>query len=119
MRFRNIAPLLCGAALLACSEARAQYGVTGVGMAGGPGFGSSPYAAPAYGAWEYPASGVVPGMASSYYAPRPRDYVGYGSADFFPYYGRYYGRPYDAWTWPYMSGAYQAGLARYYYPPLR
>jgi len=101
MRIRHVAPLLGCAAFLACSEAGAQYVVPSGGIAGGP------------------AVAAMPGTASAYYAPRPREYVGYGTADIFPYYGRYYGRPYDAWTWPYMSGAYQAGMARYYYPPLR
>ncbi len=36
----------------------------------------------------------------------------------FPFYGRPYGHPYDRWTWPYISGGYDANLARYYYPPL-
>ena len=62
--------------------------------------------------------GLVP---YSYYAAIPfpaRGYVGYGSNDF-PYYGRPYGSPSDPWTWPYMSTAYNAGLVRYYYPPVR
>ena len=59
---------------------------------------------------------------SYYVAPYPlpaRPYVAYGSNDIFPYYGRPYGHPYDAWTWSYM-GAYPTDyLARYYYPPVR
>ncbi len=56
----------------------------------------------------------------SYYAsPGPaRGYVAYG-ADDFPFYGRPNGHPYDAWTWPYMTGAYGQGLARYYDPPVK
>ncbi|WP_435007695.1 hypothetical protein P12x_004960 [Tundrisphaera lichenicola] len=53
--------------------------------------------------------------ASSYPA---RGYVGYGTEDF-PFYGRPYGHPYDPWTWPYMTGAYGQGLARYYDPPVK
>jgi len=57
----------------------------------------------------------------SYYAALPhraRGYVSYGSNDF-PFYGVPYGRPYDPWTWPYMSGGYNRGLARYYDPPVK
>ena len=57
----------------------------------------------------------------SYYASPPfqaRTYQGYGSDDF-PFYGVPYGHPYDPWTWPYMSGAYSRGLARYYDPPVK
>jgi hypothetical protein len=56
----------------------------------------------------------------SYYAsPQPaRTYVGYG-ADDFPFYGVPYGHPYDPWTWPYMTGSYNRGLARYYDPPVK
>jgi len=56
----------------------------------------------------------------SYYAsPYPaRTYVAYG-ADDFPFYGVPYGHPYDPWTWPYMSGSYNRGLARYYDPPVK
>jgi hypothetical protein len=43
--------------------------------------------------------------------------VGYGSNDF-PFYGKPYGYPYDAWTWLYLSGGSYGSLARYYYPPL-
>ena len=49
-----------------------------------------------------------------YYA---RHYSGYGDNDF-PFYGRIYGRPTDAWSWTYLSGGYSNALARYYYPPL-
>jgi hypothetical protein len=57
---------------------------------------------------------------SYYVVPNPypkRYYSGYGNNDF-PFYGRPYGRPYDAWTWPYLSGGYDKGMARYFYPPL-
>ena len=62
----------------------------------------------------------APSASSTPYALyRPRAYVPYGTNDIFPYHGQAYGKPYDPWTWPYMSGAYQAGMARYYYPPVR
>ncbi len=57
---------------------------------------------------------------SYYVVPNPyasRHYSGYGTNDF-PFYGRPYGRPYDAFTWPYLSHGYYNGMARYYYPPL-
>jgi hypothetical protein len=54
-------------------------------------------------------------VGSPYFA---RHYVGYGSNDF-PFYGRIYGRPYDAWSWTYLGGGYYNALARYYYPPVR
>jgi hypothetical protein len=47
-----------------------------------------------------------------------RTYVGYGANDF-PFYGAPYGHPYDPWTWATLSGSYQAGLSRYYAPPLK
>lgn len=50
-----------------------------------------------------------------YYA---RHYEGFGNDDF-PFYGRIYGRPTDAWSWTYLSGGYYNALARYYYPPLQ
>ena len=46
-----------------------------------------------------------------------RHYSGYGTNDF-PFYGQPYGHSYDAWTWPYLSGGYNRGMARYFYPPL-
>ena len=57
---------------------------------------------------------------SYYVVPNPyakRHYSGYGANDF-PFYGRPYGRPYDAWSWPYLSHGYDNAMARYYYPPL-
>ncbi len=57
----------------------------------------------------------------SYYVSPPyqaRTYQGYGNNDF-PFYGVPYGHPYDPWTWPYMSGSYTGGLARYYDPPVK
>ena len=61
----------------------------------------------------YPVSYAAPKTTAtyippySYYvAPYPlpaRPYVGLGSNDIFPYYGRPYGHPYDAWTWSYMG----------------
>ncbi len=49
-----------------------------------------------------------------------RGYVGWGANDGFAFYGNVYGRPYDLWTWPYMSESYYGGrMARYYYPPVR
>lgn len=47
-----------------------------------------------------------------------RHYSGFGNDDF-PFYGRIYGRPYDAWSWVYLSGGYANALARYYYPPVQ
>jgi hypothetical protein len=48
-----------------------------------------------------------------------RIYVGYGD-DLFPFYGRPYGKPTDAWSWSAMSSSpYGGTLARYYYPPVR
>jgi hypothetical protein len=63
----------------------------------------------------------TPHFPYSYYAAYPnpaRAYVSYGNDDF-PFYGRSYGHPYDRWTWPYMSGSYTSGLARYYDPPVK
>lgn len=54
-----------------------------------------------------------------YYGIPPRTYVGYGANDPFPFHGRIYGRPYDPWTWPALSGAYPGYMARYFYPILR
>jgi hypothetical protein len=57
---------------------------------------------------------------SYYVVPNPyatRYYSGYGNNDF-PFYGKPYGRPTDAWTWPYMSHGYYNQMARYYSPPL-
>ncbi len=68
----------------------------------------------------YYSSAYVPPY--SYYAALPfpaRGYVPYGSVDEYPFYGQPYGHPYDRWTWPYLSGGYNAYLSRYYYPPVR
>jgi hypothetical protein len=85
-----------------------------------------------------PAPTYVPSVATFAVIPRPtvgttyippysyyvvanpyakRYYSGYGTNDF-PFYGRPYGRPYDAWTWPYLSHGYYNAMAHYYYPPL-
>ncbi len=40
-------------------------------------------------------------------------------ADEFPFHGTPYGRPYEPWTWPKMSGSYASGLARYNQSPLK
>jgi hypothetical protein len=68
-----------------------------------------------------PAAAGAPLRPYSYYAARPplpaRYYWGYGTSDF-PFHGRAYGRPYDLWTWPYISGNPTAPVTRYYYPPL-
>jgi len=115
---KPIALCLTLAGLLSATEAQAQYIV------------GARYAAPIAGSY-YPAAGVVattPAPAAahpypySYYVAYPhaaRGYVGYGSQDNFPYYGRPYGHPYDPWTWPYMSGGYYGTLARYYDPPVK
>ncbi len=102
------------AGLLFATETRAQYIV-----------GGRP-AAPVAG-YSYPtATATAPAVAHpypySYYVAYPhaaRGYVGYGEQDSFPYHGRPYGHPYDPWTWPYMSGSYYGGLARYYDPPVK
>lgn len=81
----------------------------------------------------------VPSRAGLAYIPRPtvgttyippysyqvvanpyasRHYAGYGTNDF-PFYGRPYGRPYDAWTWNYLSHDYYNAMAHYYYEPVR
>jgi hypothetical protein len=57
-------------------------------------------------------------IVSSGYSGHAPGYGGLGYNDF-PFYGRSYGHPYDPWTWPYMSGAYGQGLARYYDPPVK
>ncbi len=57
----------------------------------------------------------------SYYAAYPypaRSYSGYGSNDFI-FRGKAYGRPYDPWTWPYLSAGPGGPLSRYYYAPVR
>ena len=68
-----------------------------------------------------PASSPVPQFSYSYFAAFPgpaRQYVPYGPADSFPFYGTPYGKPYDRWTWETMSGP-PSTLQRYYYPPVR
>jgi hypothetical protein len=47
-----------------------------------------------------------------------RHYSGYGIDDF-PFHGRIYGKPNDAWSWTSLSGGYDKALARYYYPPVQ
>lgn len=57
----------------------------------------------------------------SYYVAYPypaRTYSGYGSNDFV-FTGKAYGRPYDPWTWPYLSAGPGGPLSRYYYAPVR
>lgn len=107
---------LLGVAFVACaaaSEVRAQAVYPG-GMTA-----SVPYYSPvAYGTSAYGNPPAVNPLGWPYGAYTPRVYVGYGNDDIFAYRGRFYGKPYDPWTWEYMSGAYQAGLARYYYPPV-
>jgi hypothetical protein len=63
----------------------------------------------------------APRFPYSYYAAFPtaaREYVPYGPNDMFPFHGTPYGRPYDRWTWAYMTGP-PSNLQRYYYPPVR
>lgn len=63
------------------------------------------------------ASGYVPPY--SYFAAPPGQPARiYEGPTGYPYYGKPYGHPYDRWTWPYKSGAPDANLERYYYPPL-
>jgi len=67
----------------------------------------------------YPDGGYLPPY-SGYVLPAgypSRHYRGYGSDDF-PFHGERYGKPNDAWSWPYLGGGYSRDLARYYSPPL-
>jgi hypothetical protein len=92
--------LLTVAGLLSASEARAQHlfhrGASHRGAA-----------SPTY---SYTHSATIPGPTQGS--------AGSGYNDF-PYSGHPYGHPYDRWTWPYMSGSYSRGLARYYDPPVK
>jgi hypothetical protein len=104
-------------ALLGASRSEAQI-IVRDGLPGWAGAGNTPAQAVAFGDT---SSYSVP---YSYYAAWPnwpaRQYVPYGASDIFPFHGRPYGRPYDLWTWPYMSTPFFSGaLARYYYPPVR
>jgi hypothetical protein len=77
-------------------------------------YGPSPYV-------PYYERGAYIPPYSYWAAPYPlpaRYYQGYGAPDNFPFYGRPYGRPYDLWTWPYMTTDPYGPLAKYYYPPL-
>src|SRR5262249_50263523 len=117
-----VASLVVAAALVFGQSARAQITVTR-GAWYSPAVTSTPmggatFVTPAYGATYYYARGYIPPY--SYWAAYPypaRTYVGYGTNDF-PFYGRPYGHPYDAWSWTYMGDPYR-GLAKYYYPPVR
>lgn len=112
-------------ALALCASGRAEAQVVVRNVA--PAWAPEPVAPAALGTYTYNASYSVPVTYSipySYYAAWPnwpaRGYVGYGPTDIFAFYGQPYGRPYDLWTWPYMSSSYYGGyLARYYYPPVR
>lgn len=104
------------AAALVVSLFAASRGEAQVVVSSDSWFGNAPFATgPVYTTSPY---GLIP---YSYYAAIPfpaRGYVGYGYNDF-PYYGRPYGSPSDPWSWAYMSTAPNAGLVRYYYPPVR
>jgi hypothetical protein len=95
------------------------------GVVGGPGVGGSiPAAGLPSSSATVAGSPASPGqvLPYSYYvtAPYPaRAYVGFGSTDSFPFYGRAYGNPGDRWSWYYMGGGDRRYLARYYYPLLR
>ena len=81
------------------------YGAPIVGGAGS--YAASPYAGA--------RSGAI--MPYSYYVnfPEPsRVYVGYGSNDGFPFYGKPYGHAGDRWSWAAMSTG-GGSLAKYYY----
>jgi hypothetical protein len=95
----------------------AWNGLSSGGVAASSGAG---FVAPSYGpaAAQAYSSGYMPPY--SYWASYPlpgRIYLGYGNYDF-PFYGRPYGYPYDAWSWTYLGDPHR-GLARHYYPPLR
>jgi len=114
---KPIAAFLTLAGLLVATEAQAQH-IIRQGSASPVAFDSAPASAYASAPAPAPAAATYP---YSYYAAYPgpaRGYVSYGANDF-PFYGVPYGHPYDPWTWPYMSGAYGRGLARYYDPPVK
>lgn len=76
------------------------------------------FGGPVYGISGVPDGGVVYPYSYAVTAPLPaRGYVGYGSNDLFPYYGRPYGHAYDRYSWSTLSGS--GSMARYYYPPVR
>ena len=120
--------LIVGAALMAAGASRADaqtvihrgYSVVAPASGAVSGATSLPSAA-TYGVIPRPSVGATYVPPYSYYvlpnAYPKRHYSGYGTGDF-PFYGRPYGHRYDAWTWPYLSGGYYNGMARYYYPPL-
>jgi hypothetical protein len=110
-----IASIVVAACILIASESKAQVVVGGTPW----GYSQVVVGGPYTGAF---SGSFVPPY--SYYAAYPhgywpRSYVGYGANDIFPFYGKPYGHPSDAWTWPYMSVPPWGGaLNRYYYPPL-
>jgi hypothetical protein len=115
---KPIAALLSFAGLLASTEAQAQHVIRHGGAdpvaayASAPTNGYTAATTPSFPSTVYPYS---------YYAALPgpaRGYVAYGANDF-PFHGVPYGHPYDPWTWPYMSGSYSRGMARYYDPPVK
>jgi hypothetical protein len=66
--------------------------------------------------------GTIAGRSSAIYSSGAHAAAtGHGGTGYndFPFYGAPYGRPYAPWTWPYMSGSYGQGLARYYDPPVK
>ncbi len=74
-----------------------------------------------YGDTMMPSEGSDFAPPYSYFAAFPgpaRIYVPYNDQDTFTFQGQPYGRPYDRWSWNYLTGSYGAP-ARYFYPPLR
>ena len=115
---KPIVALLTLAGLFSASEAEAQFFRRGHARQSMTSASPAPMTAAPAAAGQVAESRVYP---YSYYASRTlpaRTYVGYGAEDF-PFQGVPYGHLYDPWTWPYMSGSYSRGLARYYDPPVK
>jgi hypothetical protein len=106
---KPIAFLVALVAMLTATEARAQHFFH---------HGKSHRVAVAGTAPGGTVAGYPSTVARSGYSVVAPGYGGLGYNDF-PFSGKFYGRPYDPWTWPYMSGAYGRGLARYYDPPVK
>jgi hypothetical protein len=96
---KSIAFALTLAGLLSASEAKAQHKLLRGTSPGG-----------------YATTTARGGTVSAYPST---SYASYAEYNTFTFYGHYYGRPYAPWTWPYMSGSYGRGLARYYDPPVK
>jgi hypothetical protein len=117
---RPFALLLTLAGIVAASEADAQHVVYSGSATPGRVYYSPTYSS----SFSAPATASQPTRTYTYsYYSRSglpaRTYIGFGGGGDFPFYGQPYGHPYDAWTWPMMSGSYGNGLARYYDPPVK